>query len=275
MLLAGVSEARLKSKLFALRFPPNLILSGSNRPSWVFDRRCNRSCCDMDSGSTCAFRLPYLPQYPARSFRGSLGGSGPIILRWLVPVPLLHLASTSETQKAIRPGRSAYASLPGLPSSSFSGPLLRSPLSGLRPLDSLLAQRVARFRAVFHLCATQRVPSFRRMKPGFSPAARLPSLLALRFCFKSETHMGFPAVHIPLLRPLRRASFAPFCLPSFHPKVALQLACVAMTLVLFNFSKSSKRSSRLHHLETLIRPQPQSDKHYTNQITANTFVCRR
>ena len=234
----------MKSKLFALRFPPNLILSGSNRPSWLFDRRCNRSCCDMDSGSTSAFRLSRLPQTPVRSFRGSLGGSGPNILRWLVPVPLLHLASTSETQKVIRPGRSACASLPGLPSSSFSGPLLRSPLSGLRPLASLLAQRVVRFRAVFHLCATQRVPPFRRMKPGFSPAARLPSLLALRFCFKPETHMGFPAVHIPLLRRLRRAPFAPFCLPSLHPKVAFWLACVAMTLVLFNFSKSRSEERR-------------------------------
>ena len=43
MSLAGVSEARLKSKLFALRFPPNLTHSGSSRPSWLFERRFNRS----------------------------------------------------------------------------------------------------------------------------------------------------------------------------------------------------------------------------------------
>ena len=65
--------------------------------------------------------------------------------------------------------------------------------------------------------------------------------------------MGFPAFHVPLLRPLRRASFAPFRLLSLHPKAVFQLARVAMTLVLFNFSKSSKRSSRSHHLIELLR----------------------
>ena len=113
----------------------------------------------------------------------------------------------------------------------------------------------------------------RRIKPGFAPATRLPSLLALRFCFKPETHMGFPAVHIPLLRPLRRASFAPFCLPSLHPKVLFWLACVAMTLVLFNFSKSSKRSSRLHHLGLLIRPHLKARNTLATQNRANHFIC--
>ena len=105
------------------------------------------------------------------------------------------------------------------------------------------------------------------MKPGFAPAARLASLLALRFCFKPETRMGFPAFHVPLLRPLRRASFAPFRLLSFHPKVAFQLARVAMTLVLFNFSKSSKRSSRSHHLIELLPPPP---KHRNTLYTRKT-----
>ena len=56
--LAGVSEARLKSKLFALRFPPNLTHSGSSRPSWLCERRSNRSWCGMSPGSASAFRLP-------------------------------------------------------------------------------------------------------------------------------------------------------------------------------------------------------------------------
>ena len=117
--LAGVSEARLKSKLFALRFPPNLTHSGSSRPSWLFERCINRSWCRMSPGSSSAFRLPCLPQTPVRAFRGSLGGSKSNILRWFDSVPLLHLASTSEIQKVIRLCRSACASLQGLPSSSF------------------------------------------------------------------------------------------------------------------------------------------------------------
>ena len=56
--LAGVSEARLKSKLFALRFPPNLTHSGSSRPSWLCERRSNRSWCGMPPGSAVASRLP-------------------------------------------------------------------------------------------------------------------------------------------------------------------------------------------------------------------------
>ena len=55
--LAGVSEARLKSKLFALRFPPNLTHSGSSRPSWLCERRSNRSWCGMPPSSSSAFRL--------------------------------------------------------------------------------------------------------------------------------------------------------------------------------------------------------------------------
>ena len=58
MSLTGVSEARLKSKLFALRFPPNLTHAGSSRPSWLCERRSNRSWCGMSPGSTIAFRLP-------------------------------------------------------------------------------------------------------------------------------------------------------------------------------------------------------------------------
>ena len=85
--------------------------------------------------------------------------------------------------------------------------------------------------------------------------------------------MGFPALHVPLLRPLRRASFAPFRLLSLHPKAVFQLARVAMTLVLFNFSKSSKRSSRLHHLGLLIRPHPETRNTLATQIPANPFVC--
>ena len=56
--LTGVSEARLKSKLFALRFPPNLTHAGSSRPSWLCERRSNRSWCGMPSGSAVASRLP-------------------------------------------------------------------------------------------------------------------------------------------------------------------------------------------------------------------------
>jgi hypothetical protein len=87
--------------------------------------------------------------------------------------------------------------------------------------------------------------------------------------------MGFPAFHVPLLRPLRRASFAPFRLLSLHPKAVFQLARVAMTLVLFNFSKSSKRSSRSHHLETLIRPHPKPRNTLPTHIPGIPFVANR
>ena len=85
--------------------------------------------------------------------------------------------------------------------------------------------------------------------------------------------MGFPAFHVPLLRPLRRASFAPFRLLSLHPKAVFQLARVAMTLVLFNFSKSSKRTSRLHHLGLLIRPHPKARNTLATPIRAKPFIC--
>ena len=75
MPLAGVSESRLKSKLFALRFPPNLTHSGSSRPSWLFERRFSRNCRGMSPGSASAFRCSCLPQAPVRAFRGPLGGS--------------------------------------------------------------------------------------------------------------------------------------------------------------------------------------------------------
>ena len=58
--LTGVSEARLKGKPFALRFPPNLTHSGSSRPSWLCERRSNRSWCGMSPGSAVASRLPCL-----------------------------------------------------------------------------------------------------------------------------------------------------------------------------------------------------------------------
>ena len=70
--LAGVSEARLKSKLFALRFPPNLTHSGSSRPSWLCERRSNRSWCGMSPGSTSAFRLP-CPQTNRPCLQGFAG----------------------------------------------------------------------------------------------------------------------------------------------------------------------------------------------------------
>ena len=87
--------------------------------------------------------------------------------------------------------------------------------------------------------------------------------------------MGFPAFHVPLLRPLRRASFAPFRLLSLHPKAVFQLARVAMTLVLFNFSKSSKRSSRSHHLRTLIRPHPKPRNTLATHIPKFPFDTKR
>ncbi len=60
-------------------------------------------------------------------------------------------------------------------------------------------------------------PHLRKNEPGFSPASRLASLLALRFCFKPETHLGFPAFHLPSLPLLRRVPSAPLgCLLSIR-----------------------------------------------------------
>ena len=271
--LTGVSEARLKSKLFALRFPPNLTHSGSSRPSWLFERRINRSWCRMSPGSSSAFRLPRLPQTPVRSFRGSLGGSGPNILRWLVPVPLLHLVSTSETPKVIRLCPSACASLQGLPSSSFSGPLLRSPLSGLRSRSTLLSQCFARFRAVFHLCATQRVSFIPKNEAGFRTRCTPCFPSCVKVLFQTGNAPGVPRSPHPFAPSAPKSFLCAVLLPSLHPKVLFQLACVAMTLVLFNFSKSSKRTSRLHHLGLLIRPHLETRNTLATQIRAKPFVC--
>jgi len=59
----------------SLRFPPNLTLIDSSRPSWLFECRFGRSFCGMSLGSKGCFRFLYQTQAPIRTFRGSLGGS--------------------------------------------------------------------------------------------------------------------------------------------------------------------------------------------------------
>jgi len=140
MPLAGVSESRLKSKLFALRFLPNLTHSGSSRPSWLFERRVCRSLRGMSPGSPSAFRCSFLPQASVRSSGVRWGAPNQDILRWFDSVPLLHLASASETPTAflvIHFGLRLHFSPAFL---ELLRPLPRSPLSGLRPPFPLLSQ---------------------------------------------------------------------------------------------------------------------------------------
>ena len=159
------------------------------------------------------------------------------------------MASASETPSAFLVDflRLRFDCLPAF--LELLRPLPRSPLSGLRPPFPLLSQWVVRFRAIFHFRATERVFFHPKIEVGFRTRCTpcLPSCVEILFQIGNAP--GVPRSPHPFA-PLAPKSFlCAVLLPSFHSKVALQLACVAMTLVLFNFSKSSKRSSRLHHPE--------------------------
>ena len=94
----------------------------------------------------------------------------------------------------------------------------------------------------------------------------------VKVLFQTGNAHGVPRSPHPFAPSTPKSFLCAVLLPSFHPKVAFWLACVAMTLVLFNFSKSSKRSSRLHHLGLLIRPHPKHRNTHATQNRANAFI---
>ena len=155
--------------------------------------------------------------------------------------------------------------------------LLRSPstFSAFRATSSLISA-LTESRSVPRDSPSPRYSAYvptPKSRAGFRTRCTLCFPSCVEVLFQTGNALGVPRSPHPFAPSAPKSFLCAVLLPSFHPKVALQLACVAMTLVLFNFSKSSKRTSRLHHLGLLIRPHLRTRNTLATQKRAKPFVC--